>query len=91
VAVREIQHDAVIRTASGDVTIGSFLGDRLDIKSMSGELTFGVPPGRRYDVAFSTISGEIRTDFPVQGTAETGAPARLEVKTVSGDIRVRSV
>ena len=91
VAIREVQHDAVIRTVSGDVTIGAFLGERLDAKSMSGEVTIAVPPGRRYDVAFSTISGEIRTDFPVQGTAETGSVARLEVKTVSGDIRVRGI
>jgi len=91
IAVREVQGDVVARSASGDITVGRFCGDRFDAKSMSGDVTFGVPPGRRFDVSFSTISGDVRTDFPVQGTAETGSPARLEVKTVSGDIRVKGV
>lgn len=91
IAVREVQGDMVVRSASGNITVGRFGGDRLDAKSMSGDVTFGVPSGRRYDVSFSTISGEVRTDFPVQGMTESGAPARLEVKTVSGDIRVRGV
>lgn len=91
IVVREVKGDVVARSASGDITVGRFSGDRFDAKSMSGDISLGVPSGRRYDVSFSTISGEVRTDFPVQGLAETGSPARLEVKTVSGDIRVKGV
>lgn len=89
IVVREVQRDASIRTASGDITVARFTGERFDAKSMSGDVTVGVPPGRRCEVAFSTISGDVRTDFPV-GAAQEGVPsARLEVKTVSGDIRVK--
>lgn len=91
VAVREVIGDATVRTASGDVTVARFTGAHFDAKSMAGDVVLGVPPGRRYDVSFSTISGDVRTDFPVVGAAETGAPARLDVKTVSGDIRVKGV
>jgi DUF4097 and DUF4098 domain-containing protein YvlB len=91
VRLREVRRDALVRTASGDVTVGRFSGDSFDVKSISGDITVGVPPGRRYDVEFSTLSGEIRTDFPIQGAEEAGSPARLEVKTVSGDIRVKGV
>ena len=91
VQIKEVLRDAVVRTASGDVTVGRFSGDSFDVKSMSGDISVGVPPGRRYDVEFSTLSGEIRTDFPIQGSEDTGSPARLEVKTVSGDIRVKGV
>lgn len=89
VYLREVRKDAEVGTASGDIVIARFSGERLAAKSISGDVGIGVPPGRRYEVAFTTLSGEVRTDFPV-GAAQEGAPgARLEVKTVSGDIRVK--
>ncbi len=89
VAVREVQRDADVKSASGDITIGLFSGSRFDAKTMSGEVSLGVPAGRRYDVSFSTLSGEVHTDFPVQGGGDAGAPARLDIKTVSGDIWIK--
>ena len=91
VQIKEVRGEVVVRTASGDVTIARFAGDLLDVKSMSGDVGLGVPAGRRYDVSFTSLSGEIRTDFPVQESAAAGSPARLEVTTVSGDIRVKGV
>ena len=91
VTVREVRGEADVKTASGEITVGRFSGDRFEAKSMSGEVHLGVPAGRRYDVSFSSLSGEIRTDFPVQGNGSAGSPARLDIKTVSGDIRIRGV
>ena len=88
--VRELQRDGDMKSASGEITIGLFTGSRFDAKTMSGDISLGVPSGRRYEVSFSTLSGDVHTDFPVQGSGESsGAPARLEIKTVSGDIRIK--
>ena len=76
-----------VRTASGDVTVSRLEGSRLDAKTVSGDVRLGVPPGRRYTVSLQSLSGGVRTDFPVSGEGG-GAPARLQVATVSGDIRI---
>lgn len=82
-----LRGDASIGTASGDVAVARFEGDRLEAKSMAGDVTVAVAPGRRYEVGLSSLAGDIRSDFPVQGDS-SGATARLQVKTVSGDIRI---
>jgi DUF4097 and DUF4098 domain-containing protein YvlB len=90
VTVREVQRDASLKSASGEIVVGLFSGQSFEAKTMSGDISLGVPSGRRYEVLFSTISGDVATDFPVQGNGESsGAPARLEIKTVSGDIRIK--
>jgi hypothetical protein len=81
--------DVVVKSASGDVVVGRFEGTRFDGKSMSGDVIVGVTGGRRYEVSFSSLSGDIRTDFPVADGA-AGASAHLDIKTVSGDIKVKS-
>lgn len=78
---------ASMSTASGDITVARFEGDRLDARSMSGDVRVAVAPGRRYEVGLSSLAGDIRSDFPVQGDG-SGATARLDAKTVSGDIRI---
>ena len=80
--------DVSVRTASGDLRIRGFHGDSLDAKTLSGDVQIGVAPGRRYRVSFSSMSGEIRTDFPVSEGEGGGAPASVAVKTVSGDITI---
>lgn len=80
--------DLIVKSASGDVTVGTYTGSWLDIKTMSGDAIIGVTSGRRFDVSFQTLSGDVRTDFPVREGAPDGSSARLAVKTVSGDIKI---
>lgn len=80
--------EVIVKSASGDVTVGRFDGSWLDVKSLSGDVTVGVTSGRRFEVSFQTLSGEVRTDFPVASGGD-GATARLTVKTVSGDIVIQ--
>jgi DUF4097 and DUF4098 domain-containing protein YvlB len=87
VALGTVAGDLAVRTASGDIVVSRLEGSRLDAKTVSGDVRVGVPAGRRYTVSLQSLSGDVRTDFPVSG--ETGgAPARLQVTTVSGDIRI---
>lgn len=82
--------DVTGKSASGDVSIVRFTGNALDIKTLSGEVTVGVTSGRTFEIDFQTLSGEVRTDFPVSDTTPSGPAARLSAKTISGDIEIRS-
>ena len=90
VRVGHIDGGASFKSASGDVHVDRFGGDQFDAKSMSGDVVIGVPPGRRFEVSFKTLSGDVRTDFPVSAESP-GARARLAVTSMSGDITVKAV
>jgi DUF4097 and DUF4098 domain-containing protein YvlB len=89
--------EVAVKTASGDVTVGRFDGSWIDVKSMSGDVTIGVVAGRRFEVSFQSLSGSVRTEFPVANGAGTSLSSptgdaglgRISVKTVSGDISVQ--
>jgi DUF4097 and DUF4098 domain-containing protein YvlB len=87
VALGTVAGDLAVRTASGDIVVSRLEGSRLDAKTVSGDVRVGVPAGRRYTVSLQSLSGDVRTDFPVSGEVG-GGPARLQVTTVSGDIRI---
>ena len=87
VTLGTVAGDLAARTASGDIVVSRLEGSRLDAKTVSGDVRVGVPAGRRYTVSLQSLSGDVRTDFPVSGEAG-GAPARLQVTTISGDIRL---
>lgn len=75
---------AVVTTTSGDITARSFSGVAR-LSSTSGDVSMTL--ARRSGVALSagTVSGEIQSDIPLR----TRAP--IDVRTISGDISVRSL
>ena len=87
IALGTVEGDCATRTASGQVAVAHFNGSRFEAKTMSGDVRIGVPSGRRYSLSLQTFSGDMRTDFPVSGEAG-GAPSRIVVTSVSGDIRI---
>jgi len=80
--------DVTAKSAAGDVRVATFEGGNLEVKTLSGDVSVGVVAGRRYRVSFSSLSGDIHTDFPVSEERGGGAPARLTVRSMSGDIRI---
>lgn len=78
----------MVKSASGAIVVTRFDGPWFDAKSLSGDVNIGVLAGRRFDVTFKTLSGEVHTDFPVGQGGDT-APARLTITTISGDINVQ--
>jgi DUF4097 and DUF4098 domain-containing protein YvlB len=70
-----------------------------DLKTVSGVVQLGVPPNANFHLTAEAISGQIRTDVPIvieeQGKHSLRARmgnggGRVEVHTVSGEIRVRA-
>jgi len=89
--VGEVAGSVVAHAASGDIEVGRFSGELFQAKTLSGDVRLGVASGRKFAVEFHSLSGDVRTDFPVSsGGSGVGATARLAIKTMSGDIVVRS-
>ena len=92
-------------TVSGDVVVrvDEFTG-RGDLKfnTVSGDVTLEVPKGFDADLSMSTVSGKVDSDFQlivngsrmsrrgVDGRIGNGG-RRLDLNTVSGDLRIRSI
>lgn len=90
VRLEAVGDECTAKSVSGDISLGTFTGPWLDIKSMSGDAIVGVNGGCCFDVDFQTMSGEVRTDFPVSDGPAQGPSARLAIKTISGDVEIRA-
>jgi DUF4097 and DUF4098 domain-containing protein YvlB len=90
-------------SVSGDVTVGieALMGSGpLKFTSVSGNVTAELPKGIEADVTMRSVSGSLDSDFPLTLNgrvnrrsieARIGRGGReLEVRTVSGDVRLRA-
>lgn len=80
-----------LRSASGDVTIGDAGGGPIRVHSASGDVRIGVRPGRRVAVDVRTVSGEARSEIPLDGSGgdDDDAPlVEIKVNGVSGDVDI---
>ncbi len=78
------------RSASGNVWVRNFEGELLRCTTASGDVRVGLPSGRTVDVDVSTLSGALRNDFDAEpgGAPSDGRTIRLQLRTVSGDVRL---
>ena len=81
--------DVLISSTSGDVRVGRCGGSDISMRSISGDVRVGLPGGIRVEAEISTLSGRAVLPDPVP-VSDLGdrRPVRLQLKTVSGDIRV---
>jgi DUF4097 and DUF4098 domain-containing protein YvlB len=81
--------DLGIVTTSGDVRIGRCAGSDIAVRSISGDVRLGLPSGIRVEADISTLSGQAKLPDPAPAS-DLGdrRPVRLQLKTVSGDIRI---
>ncbi|MDH5589373.1 MAG: DUF4097 domain-containing protein [Gemmatimonadota bacterium] len=93
-------------TVSGsvEVAMGSTDWNDLDFQTVNGDITLWLPRNIDARVAFSSLSGDIDSDFDlgdqgrnrrqwvgrtVRGVIGEGGSRRLSLKTVSGDVRLK--
>jgi len=84
-----------VKCASGDVSVRSLATGDFDAKTLSGDVSVGIPPGRTLEVDLDTVSGKVRTSFSVDkgsdqptedSTPADGGVARIKVRAVSGNV-----
>ena len=81
--------DVLISSTSGDVRVGRCGGSDISMRSISGDVRVGLPSGIRVEAEISTLSGRAMLPDPVPAAdLNDRRPVRLQLKTVSGDIRV---
>lgn len=99
VEIRGAAHDVKAHAASGRVTVEGNPGANSywDLKTVSGTLQLRVPASANFRLSAEAVSGGIRADIPIvieeQGKHSLRAHlgnggGRVEVHTVSGEIRV---
>lgn len=91
--IRDCDGPVKANCASGDVMLGRFAGDRASFKTMSGDVSVGVPAGTKIDLDVTTLSGELRLPDRPEG-AEPVTPTRkmsIRAKLVSGDLILKRV
>jgi DUF4097 and DUF4098 domain-containing protein YvlB len=64
VRVGRIAGDVSVKSASGDAQIDRAEGYDIAIRSMSGDITIGLPPGIRLDFDLDALSGDISLPAP---------------------------
>jgi len=101
VDIQGASNDVKAHAASGRVSVQGNPGSNSywELKTVSGSVLLKVPASANFHLSAQAVSGEIRTDIPImieeQGKrvlrARMGSGgARVDVQTVSGEIRVSS-
>lgn len=101
VEVQGATHDVKAHAASGRVDVQGDPGatSYWDLKTVSGVVQLGVPANANFHLSADAVSGQIKTNIPIvieeQGKHSLRARVgngggRVEVRTVSGEIRVRA-
>ena len=94
--------DVKAHAASGRVSVQGNPGasSYWDLKTASGSVQLGVPANASFHLTAEAVSGEIRADIPImveeqgkhslRARVGNGNGGRIEVHTVSGEIRLRA-
>jgi hypothetical protein len=90
-AIDEARSDLSGKSVSGDLRVGAIREGHIKLQSVSGDVRLGVGPGTRLRIDATSTSGDISSDFDVKDRPSeepSGAEARLQIKTVSGDVEI---
>ena len=89
--IEDAHTDLSAKTVSGDQRIGAIREGEIKVQSVSGDVRLGVRPGTRLHIDANSVSGDVSSDLDVKdrpSEAPSGTEARLQIKTVSGDVEI---
>jgi hypothetical protein len=90
-ALEEAHTNLSVKTVSGDQRIGAIREGEIKIQSVSGDVRIGIRSGTRLQIDANSVSGDVSSELDVKdapSTTPSGSEARLQAKTVSGDIEI---
>jgi hypothetical protein len=88
IRIGRIGGDVHVKTASGDVLLDECRGGSVLVRSLSGDVAIGLPAGRRVEADLNTLSGSVHLPERGPSTSPPTKTVRLQIQSVSGDIRV---
>lgn len=91
VRLGDLAGDGKILDVSGEVRVLSCASGRLQVRSVSGDISVGIPEGVHLSVDAHSLSGTVRSDIPLGDVPlpNHGAPeVILTARNVSGDVVV---
>jgi hypothetical protein len=89
--IEEAHTDLAAKTVSGDQRIGAIREGQIKLQSVSGDVRVGIRPGTHLHLDVNSVSGDVSSELDVKDSpSETpsGSEARLQAKTVSGDVEI---
>jgi len=90
IGVGEVGETLEVFSASGDVDVRRAGRGKVRARSVSGDLSIGVPTGVAALLEVSTLTGEIASDLAAGEPAKAGEQRiELTLSTVSGNVRLR--
>lgn len=79
------------KTVSGDMMVDKVEGHSVRVRTLSGSVRLGIPPGRTVDLDMQTLSGSVTNRLQKGADApERRKGLAISVKTVSGDLKLQS-
>ncbi|MFT3854808.1 MAG: DUF4097 family beta strand repeat-containing protein [Ilumatobacteraceae bacterium] len=92
VSAEQVGGRVEISTTSGDIRLRRCDGDDIAVKTVSGDITIGLPSGIRVEPDISTLSGStILPKGPAPASDVPRRTVRLRARAVSGDVRIERV
>ena len=91
VRLGELAHGARVQTVSGDIRVLALGEGTLHVRSVSGSVSVGIVKDVDLHVDIETLSGEIRSDIPLDDSPGPGRAANrvdVSVRSVSGDVEI---
>ena len=90
VAIEEAGSSVQMKSASGDLELGSVTAGDVKFDTASGDIRIGVAAGTGAHLDVTTVSGELRCDLPMSETGPESAALRIACRSVSGDVTIAS-
>lgn len=91
VRLGELAHGARVTNVSGDVRVLAIDEGTLHVRSVSGSVSVGVVTGVDLHVDVETMSGEVRSDIPLDdapASPRKDVSVELSVRSVSGNVEI---
>jgi hypothetical protein len=91
VRLGDVSGDSSIVGVSGDIRVLSYADGQMQLRTVSGDITVGIPHGISIMVDAQSMSGTVRSEIPLADapTAGDGGPVvAISARSVSGDFLV---